>query len=440
MKKIFLLSIVVFSFVGANRAQSFNNAKKAFNAYLIDPTNNKTKLKEAKDEIEFAIADANNEILREAKTWQLRGEIFGEIATQIVIIRQVGIGDLNELPKVDNPGLISFESFSKALELSEKKFETTDALKGLQGAQSNLYSLGIYMYEEANYANAFSNFQAILSAHNLLKKNGQMSSIDEEQNYNDLLYVTGLAALNAGKSADAKYYFEELYKKHYDKPAIYEALFNIYQGENPEKAYAYLKEGRTAYPEEVSLLFAEINYFLQTGRLNELISNLEMATKKEPENVSLYSTLGNVYDNLYQSEQAAGNSAKASEYFDKALENYNTALAKNPENFDAVYSTGALYYNKAAFMTQELSALADDYSKEGLKKYETKQAEVYALFDKALPYFQKAESMNPNDVSTLVALKEIYARKNQLDISDEFKKRLENVQSGGSNGTAYFKQ
>ena len=46
--------------------------------------------------------------------------------------------------------------------------------------------------------------------------------------------------------------------------------------------------------------------------------------------------------------------------------------------------------------------------------------------------------MDPNDVNTLIALKEIYARKDQLDLSEEFKKRLDNVQSGGTNPTSYF--
>jgi hypothetical protein len=61
-----------------------------------------------------------------------------------------------------------------------------------------------------------------------------------------------------------------------------------------------------------------------------------------------------------------------------------------------------------------------------------------SLFDQALPYFQKAESLDPNDTNTLIALNEIYARKED-ELSLEFKKRLDTVRSGGKNASSHFK-
>ena len=444
MKKLLLGLIAIFLVVGSAQAQdgkkSYSKAKKAFGIYNLDPSGNKAKLKEAREEIDLAIADSGNEILSESKTWQQRGEIYGEIATQIVAIRQLQIGDPAELPQVEDPAGVSYEAYSKALELAEKKYETKDALRGLRATQSNLYNLGIFMYEDKSYDGAYSNFSSIIAIHKILKSKGEESSLDEEDDYNNQLYIAGLAALNAGKAADAKDFFEELYTKKFDKPAIYEALYKIHQEDDIDKAYTYLDGGRKAFPDDVSLLFAEINHFLRINKLDELISKLEIAIEKEPDNISLYSTLGNVYDNLYQKEQEAGNVAEATEYFNKALKNYNSALAKEPKFFDAIYSVGALYYNKAAAMTQELNVLADDYSKEGIKKYDAKKLEIFAQFDEALPFFKKAENLDPNDINTLIALKEIFARKDQLDISEEFKTRLDTVQGGGTNSAPYFKE
>jgi tetratricopeptide (TPR) repeat protein len=216
-------------------------------------------------------------------------------------------------------------------------------------------------------------------------------------------YLTGSAALNAGKLAQAKTYFDDLYRKKYDNPAIYESLYNIFIEEDLNKAYSFLEKGRALYPDDVALLFAEINHFLKTNRLNELISKLELAIAKEPENVSLYFTLGNVNDHLYLQERSAGNSEKATEYFSKAMENYQAAISKNPEYFDALYNIGALHYNLAANLTQDLIEMQNDTSSEGQKKLETKRAEALTHFEKALPYFQKVEALNPNDVSTLTA-------------------------------------
>ena len=99
---------------------------------------------------------------------------------------------------------------------------------------------------------------------------------------------------------------------------------------------------------------------------------------------------------------------------------------------------GALYYNKAAVLTKELIELESDYTKAGIAKYNQKKEEVFSWFDKGLPYFQKAENLDPNDMSTLIALREIYARKEDMAKYNEFKARLETVEAGGTNEKPYF--
>ena len=165
---------------------------------------------------------------------------------------------------------------------------------------------------------------------------------------------------------------------------------------------------------------------------------MKAAIEKEPDNKSLYLTLGNVYDNLFQKSSEAKDATKSEEYIQSALDYYGKAMEKDPEYMDATYSIGALYYNRAAAYTQEMNKLADDYSKPGIAKYNAMKEQVDKEFEKALPYFQQAERMDPNDLNTLIALKEIYARKNQLNVSNEFKARLEKVQAGQKNDSSYF--
>jgi len=68
-------------------------------------------------------------------------------------------------------------------------------------------------------------------------------------------------------------------------------------------AGSILSEGREKFPNDAGLLFAEINLYLKDGRLNELTARLEQAIEQEPNNVSLYVTLGNVYDNQRRSRK-----------------------------------------------------------------------------------------------------------------------------------------
>ncbi|MFZ4428233.1 MAG: hypothetical protein ACOYOO_13825 [Saprospiraceae bacterium] len=412
-------------------------AKRALAAFTLDQANNKPKLGEAKEAIDRVMATSTGQSTGAA--WQLKGEIYNEIASQIIQVRQLGFGNLEDLPNAENPSADAYSAFVKAHELALKGVEKKDALKFLQLCQSNLSNLGIYAYEAQNYAAAYTCFNAVLGAHELLSKNSEASSLDVEADYLNQIYITGLAAMNAGKKAEAKALFGKLFEIKYDKGVVYEALYQLYAEEDIEKAYSFLAEGRKLFPQDVSILFGLINHNLKTGKLDLLLTDLKEAIAKEPDNITLYSVMGNVYDQLYQKMLEANEKAKATEYFDQALTYYNDAIKKDPNFVDAIYSVGALYYNRAALLTKEMNALQDDYSKEGMKKYEDLKAKIYAEFNLALPYFQRAEAINPNDVNTLIALKEIYARENQLELSQEFKKRLETVQDGGKNAAPYFK-
>jgi tetratricopeptide (TPR) repeat protein len=287
---------------------------------------------------------------------------------------------------------------------------------------------------------AFKDFSTVIAIHDMLKNAGEVSTLDVEADYLNQVYISGLAAFNGGFDADAEKYFTMLADKKYDKPAIYESLYNLKAKKtSPEEAYPILENARKQFPDDLSLLFVEINHYLKLQKMNELIQRLETAIKMEPNNVSLYSVMGNVYDNLHQkTTKDNGDPVVADGYFTKSLEYFNKAIEMDPKNVEALYSIGALYYNKAALTSQKMNALSEDYSKDGLKKFNDLKAQVFKQFDESLPYFQRAEALNPNDTNTLIALKEIYAKKDQLDLSKEFKARLELVQGGGKNDKSYF--
>ena len=75
-------------------------------------------------------------------------------------------------------------------------------------------------------------------------------------------------------------------------------------------------------------------------------------------------------------------------------------------------------------MTSGLNALGNDYSSAGTKKYNALKTEMDGLFQQALPYFLKAETLTPTDFNTMIALKEIYARSGQLEKSNEYKQKM----------------
>ncbi len=436
MKK-FLFALVGFMFVaGIAQAQDdgaklAKSAGKALTSYNIDRANNGNKLTEAKQKIDDALKTPEAQAL--ASAWIAKGDIYTTIIDNDMAKRVVKA----DAPlSGDNDALEAFNAYMKGFELTEKKYEKTDALKGIVGLQAHLINVGVAKYEAKEYEKAFASSVAALKSHEILTANKEKSLFTDQQ-IEDQRYFTGLSAMLAGKNAEAVPYFESALKKGDAKGEVYEALYSIKLALNDTTgAKAILTEGRTKYPDNTGLLFAEINTYMKEGKLDELTSRLKKAIEMEPNNVSLYINLGNVYDNLQTAQIQAKNDAKAAEYFEQAKSYYMQATQKDPKSTDAHYMLGALYYNRAAALNQEMSAL--DNSAAALKKYKTLNDQMLAFFEQALPHFQKAESLDANDLNTLIALNEIYARKED-DLATEFKSRLENVKAGKKNEASHFK-
>ncbi|MCC7245207.1 MAG: hypothetical protein IT269_05985 [Saprospiraceae bacterium] len=410
-------------------------AGKALISFNMDQVGSKAKLDEAITKIDEAFKTP--EAQASAYALNIRGDIYLKRIEKDMALRQIN-------PKApltgDNDAFVAFDAYQKAMNIPEvKKSDKKDAIKGIKAVQPYLINAGAAKYETGEFGKAFSSFEASLQAQDILKAAGEDGVLKEEEKYNEQILFTGIAAQLAKKPAETAKYYEMLYAKGNAPANVYEGLYNAKAEMKDPDAKKYLTEGRAKYPDDSGLLFAEINAYLKEGKLAELTGRLKEAIKKEPNNVGLYTTLGNVYDNLYQMAVKDKKTEQVDEYFELARVQYESALQKDPKNVDANYAMGALYYNKAATKVQELNAMPEDFSAAGIKKFDAKKKELMDTFDQALPFFQKAESADANDVNTLIALNEIYARKED-ELSLEFKKRLEVVKGGGKNANSYFKQ
>lgn len=439
-KMLFALSGLLFITLAAQAqedgAKLAKQAGKALTSYNIDQASNAAKLDEAKQKIDQALQMPDAQAL--ASAWITKGDIYNTILQRDMARRMI---DPKAKLTGDNDALAAFDGYKRGYETpTAKKYEKSDAVKGIIEVQPSLVNIAVGKYEAGEYAKAFLSFEGSLQAHEILTANSQKSVLDVQEERENIVYITGLSAQQAKLHNEALKYYNQLYEKGSAKASVYEGLYAVKSEMNDEAgAEKILAEGRAKHPDDTGLLFSEINSYLKKGKLNELTDRLKQAIAKEPNNVGLYVTLGNVYDNLYTTMSKEKNEAKAAEYLEEAKKYYTQATEKDPKNVDAFYALGALYYNKAAARTQELNAMPDDFSSAGLKKLQVMKDEVMGLFDQALPYFQKAESLDPNDTNTLIALSEIYARKED-ELSLEFKKRLDVVKEGGKNATSHFKQ
>jgi len=268
---------------------------------------------------------------------------------------------------------------------------------------------------------------------------GSKSFITDDATLNQWKYYTGLAANGAGKKADAKAIMMSLADAGYAESGVYETLFTALIDEgNDEAAFEALAKGREIDPTNSNLLFAEINYLIKAKNYDKLQTLLKQAIEAEPDNPSVYATLGTVYNQLYKASAESGDAAASEKYFAESKSYYEQATGVDANYFGAHYSLGELYYNKAAAAITDLQALESDYSKAAMAKYDAKKAEMIGYFEEALPYFKKAEQIDPNDKNTMIAMKEIFARKDDLTTSNAFKERIAELEAGTKFDKPFF--
>ncbi len=354
--------------------------------------------------------------------WNDKGDIYLNVAEE-----EEKLAILNPMYKVAIPDAAfkAKDAYIKGLDAGAKE---KNALKGLESALGTMSNMGNVFFEEKNYPAAFVTFEEVIKVHNYMESKGAQTIYSDPEALKLQKFYTIVAAVYGGHPDKCHDYVKELYEAEYDHYFIYETYFNNLKDKDEDLAVQVLREGREKYPDEPGLLYAEINYYLSKGNLEEPIGRIKEAIEKEPENISLYTTLGSVFDQLSQQARKEENTEKAEKYFGEALHYFSEALKVDDSSHEAYYSLGALHYNKAASLTDIINKLADDYTKEGTKKYETIKKQMDDLFEQALPYFLKSHSLNPNDLNSMIALREIYARSNEFEKVEEMKIKIEAIQ------------
>lgn len=435
MRKLLFSALILVLSASALMAQegkdALKAAKKAYDKFTL--SQDQEAVVEAATLVDKAFM--SDEVKNDPKLLNTAAPIFAGYYAHYLQSRETG----EETPVIENAMGKAVDAFMMAYNKADKKGVKRSALKGLPLLQTNLSNQGKVAYQAQDFKKANAAFVKGVELHEFLEANGG-SSLMIGDALNDEKYFAGLTALLNDDFATAKKYYMELYEmENYSDASIYDGLAKVaMQEKDMSAAEQYLNEGRKAFPEDKPLLFSQINLYLQEGKLDVLMASLDEGIDADPENASLYLVKAQTYESLYNQSLKSGTPDE--EKFDQAVATLETGLEKKPGDAKLTYAIGLLQFNRGATMSQELQKLADDLSKAGQKKYNAMSAKVDAQFEKALPYFQQSEMANPNDISTLQALKAMYARKDMIETSNEFKSRLETVQSGGTNKTSYFKE
>jgi predicted Zn-dependent protease len=252
--------------------------------------------------------------------------------------------------------------------------------------------------------------------------------------------LSGYSFFYSGKNEDAIRLLKESAESTYldNQPNIYLILAQAYE-KTGDKALqlATLEAGKKKYPSDTNISNAVLNYYIASGQQEAMVSKLEEAIAKDPNNAELPFNLGIIYEGLAHPTTGAA-PANAASYEQKAEAAYQKALSLNSEKGNYNYQLGALYFNQAVEFNKSMSSLG--VGKEDQVKYNAQLKDRDALFAKALPLLEKSRDLYQANLSNLTgeekglfiqslkALSQIYTIQNQLDKAKEARDLSKTIQ------------
>jgi len=382
----------------------------------------------AKGFIEKAILDPSTK--DEAKTWFVRASIY--------------LALFKDQAKYNMPDayIEATRSLEQVIKL-KSDFEKNVVTQNLIVCAYSYFNAGIVSFNEALKDN---NAQKYNKAASDMKKVIEIRNIESGKRYEGNKSFDTVAS--TAKYVEANSYF---YSNQYNealpllqelkndpinkKSSVYQMLAEIYSKQNKDADFTeVLQEGRKLYPDDQQLRNTELNYYIKSGKQDELVKKLEDAVTKDPNNAELLFALAVGYNNIaFPKDDKAPKPTNYKDYADKAETNYLKAIQVSPDNAVYNFNLGALYFNEAADINGQMNKIPDSDT----KKYDLLKGDRDKLFVKATPYIEKTYSLLDPKASTLsgedkstyrssmIALKELYARQNKADKAAELKKKIE---------------
>lgn len=334
-------------------------------------------------------------------------------------------------------------SFIKAVELKPDYKEDIAVIYNLEIL---VFNDALQYYNKGDYNTAYDKFLNVYNLYNKTKGITKPEGMQVLGNLKDLAMNAksnaALCALNAKKDDEALRLYTEI--KNDQNPKDSNTYFSIIEilerQQKQEQLIAVVNEATKLWPNNKMIRTAEINYYINTGKTNELLPKLESAVATDPNNAEMHFLIGNLYERMSFPKNAEGKPqprpANADELFTKSEEAYKKAIALNPNNSEFHYNYGVLFYEHAVVYNGQAmdikgTTAADDAKVNALIKKRDEK------FNQALPHIEtafnqleaKLPNLNADDMRTykqaLVGLMEIYSRTNRNDKLPEMKKKYE---------------
>lgn len=244
-----------------------------------------------------------------------------------------------------------------------------------------------------------------------------------------------IADPEAAKDGNAWYLRGFIYKSIYNKwektnkksPARLEALKSFKKSYAIDTSNATLQENKknikylaTTLYNDAATSLDSMDYKLGIETFNQfreyyLLIDTSQTNIRQTD-VKFLLALASVYTMIFEADKKG-----KLEFLALAKETYNKVLIIDANNITANFNMGILYYTQAINLINQL-----DYGVD-LRALNDAQDNSLSLFRESLPFMEKAYLLDPNRKETLYGLSGIYFSLNEIDKSNEFKQKLEDI-------------
>ncbi|MBO4282073.1 MAG: hypothetical protein J5873_02635 [Bacteroidales bacterium] len=327
----------------------------------------------------------------DAKTWMYKGNIYLMIAN-------------NTNPKYSNlcvdPLDTAYAAYYKAFQLNQDirvAMQIATPSTGLKYCSDLFYNQAIAAINAKDYEQAF--------------QKGEKSFKCNPEN-RDAEYLYALTAELSGKKDIAKQHYGKLVKANIKKNEPYMHLSLLYKEENDTaralaviKRHSVLKD--TSSQINIDYATTEAIVYAWAGDIEKSMAIMDKALAQDPNNYTLLVNMGTELT-------SQKNYVKAEELLQKAN-------ALKPDDYMILYNLGTCYYNCYVDLAKAMGSISDD------AEYAKAEDSTQVLLRKALPYLEKALSVEGNDRNTLLMLSFIYPRIEKKDGDPDFMAKLKEV-------------
>ncbi|MBP7810040.1 MAG: hypothetical protein KA163_12160 [Bacteroidia bacterium] len=427
-KTIAFTLLISLSTLGVAQKSKINAAWRGLTDYqsTLKEKPDVSYLLKAKESIDLAVA--NEETKSNAKAHIYKTQIYYELFKFNLKTEEekaaASSGDKKQRMEVaySNVSTAEFKEAIKSIEFVKTNVKDQSAFQELLTTGlsmiDDLNNLAVGSYKAKKYDDASDYFENSFSLSSMLNQ-GKKDTVS--------LFNASLSAQKAKNYGKVVKINQRMVDEKMANAGTYQYLYNAkLNTQDSVGAIATLQEGRKLYPNDVTLLNLETEYYIKSGKQEETIKNLLVALEKDPNNAVLHLIAANTFDGMANPKTKGADGkdvdvdkpANFAELFGKAEEHYRKTVELKPSNteysFNALYNLGALYYNYGTYM----------YNKEmndaTITKLAAKQREIMAKcteqYKKAIPEFEGALGFKPDDNSTLQSLRRLY-----LLVGDEAK-------------------